>query len=170
MTVLPTIALSVRQPWAWAIIHAGKPVENRSAAALRHMNFDRCRSGLAIHASKGMTREEYEDAAEFMATLGVTCPPAASLERGGIVGVVDVAGTVSQHASPWFFGPRAILLANPRPCRFAGAAGALGLFEWTRNGRDPEPLAKWMRPSEEPLRPAAEPQPDLFRATKVEPL
>ena len=24
------LALSIRQPWAWAIIHAGKDVENRS--------------------------------------------------------------------------------------------------------------------------------------------
>jgi len=31
---LPSIALSVRQPWAWAIIHAGKPVENRSKLAI----------------------------------------------------------------------------------------------------------------------------------------
>ena len=30
----PTQAFSVRQPWAWAILHAGKDVENRSAAAL----------------------------------------------------------------------------------------------------------------------------------------
>ena len=26
----PMLALSIRQPWAWAIIHAGKDVENRS--------------------------------------------------------------------------------------------------------------------------------------------
>ena len=29
MEGLPDIALSVRQPWTWGIIHAGKPVENR---------------------------------------------------------------------------------------------------------------------------------------------
>ncbi|WP_409188395.1 hypothetical protein [Bradyrhizobium sp. RDM4] len=34
---LPEFALSVRQPWAWAIIHGGKDVENRSAPAVRNM-------------------------------------------------------------------------------------------------------------------------------------
>ena len=37
--------LSVRQPWAWAIIHGGKDVENR--------NWDtKFRGRLAIHAGK----------------------------------------------------------------------------------------------------------------------
>ncbi len=27
----PMLALSIRQPWAWAVIHAGKDVENRSS-------------------------------------------------------------------------------------------------------------------------------------------
>lgn len=31
--ILPRKALSVRQPWAWAIIFGGKPIENRSAGA-----------------------------------------------------------------------------------------------------------------------------------------
>ena len=29
-STLPTLALSVRQPWAWAILHARKDRENRS--------------------------------------------------------------------------------------------------------------------------------------------
>lgn len=29
-------ALSVRQPWAWAIIFAGKDIENRSWQAVNH--------------------------------------------------------------------------------------------------------------------------------------
>lgn len=41
MLDLPELALSVRQPWAWAIIHAGKDIENRSwqdiTAALRSL-------------------------------------------------------------------------------------------------------------------------------------
>lgn len=71
--ILPAKALSVRQPWAWAILHAGKDVENRSAAALRHMRIEPL-SGIALHASKGMTRDEYEEAAEpaFAARSGDT--------------------------------------------------------------------------------------------------
>ena len=30
----PSVALSVRQPWAWAIIHGGKDVENRTKYAI----------------------------------------------------------------------------------------------------------------------------------------
>lgn len=33
---LPETALSVRQPLAWAIIHCGKDIENRSWRALCH--------------------------------------------------------------------------------------------------------------------------------------
>lgn len=81
---LPRLALSVRQPWAWAIIHAGKDIENRSWQAVNHGL--RVRGRIAIHAAKGLARREYERASEFMASIGVTCPPAADLLRGGIVG------------------------------------------------------------------------------------
>ena len=52
---LPTMAISIRQPWAWAIFHAGKDIENRGPMASKAL----FRPGLrvAIHASKGMTEE-----------------------------------------------------------------------------------------------------------------
>jgi hypothetical protein len=37
MIDLPRLAISVRQPWAWAIIHGGKPLENRTAGAIKFM-------------------------------------------------------------------------------------------------------------------------------------
>lgn len=52
MSDLPTIALSVRQPWAWAIIYAGKDIENRSWQAVNRGLKQRGR--VAIHAAKGM--------------------------------------------------------------------------------------------------------------------
>lgn len=45
-------ALSIRQPWAWLILWAGKDIENRS----RRFHF---RGRFLIHASAGMTRNEY---------------------------------------------------------------------------------------------------------------
>lgn len=36
MADIPHLALSVRQPWAWAIIHAGKDIENRTWQAVNH--------------------------------------------------------------------------------------------------------------------------------------
>jgi hypothetical protein len=144
--VLPELALSVRQPWAWAIIHVGKPLENRSAGMVRHLNPVR---GLrAIHAAKGMTREEYEDAREFMRGLGIECPAPAELKRGGIIGTVEVVGVTSQSDNPWFFGPCALVLHNPKPCAFVPSVGALGYFKWAP--ADPSivpPPARWMLPA-----------------------
>lgn len=142
---VPATALSVRQPWAWAIVYAGKPVENRSEASVRNGSM-RAMIGqrIAIHAAKGMTRDEYESGSRFMATLGVSCPPAADLDRGGIIGHVRVDDVVKAHASPWFFGPRALVLSDPQPVPFIGASGQLGLFPWSPNLAGPDTPMKWM--------------------------
>lgn len=128
---LPRLALSVRQPWAWAIVHAGKDIENRSAAAVRH---GMSRGPIAIHAAKGMTRDEYEDAADFMRSIGVRCPHPEALVRGAIIGSAIVANIVTQHDSPWFFGPRGLVLESARACDPVPASGALGYFTWTPAG------------------------------------
>jgi len=146
----PNIALSVRQPWAWAIIFGGKDVENRSWQAVNHGL--KCRGRVAVHASAGMTKSEYEDAAEFMASIGVDCPPAIDLWRGGIVGSVEVTDVVSESDSKWFFGPRGLMLANPEPSIFVRVRGQLGYFNWRNNWiNEPTPEflnpAKWMRPN-----------------------
>ena len=143
---LPIKALSVRQPWAWAIIHAGKDVENRSWQAVNHgLNQ---RGPIAIHASGAMTKADYEAARDFMATIGVACPDPADLWRGGIVGEVEIVDVVKQSESPWFFGPRGLILANPGACTFIPAKGRLGFFNWRSNitEKPPKP-ARWMQPN-----------------------
>lgn len=144
---VPRIALSVRQPWAWAIIYAGKDVENRSEAAVRNGGM-RAQIGkrIAIHAAKGMTRNEYQSAVEFMASLGVGCPDADNLERGGIIGTAYFASVVDKHTSPWFCGPRALCLIHPEPLPFIGASGELGMFAWSPNFAHRVPPAMWMLP------------------------
>ena len=62
MTDLPDIALSIRQPWAWAILHAGKDIENRSWST----SF---RGPVCIHAAKGMTAAEFDGFVEFARSL-----------------------------------------------------------------------------------------------------
>jgi len=52
------IALSIRQPWAAAILHLGKRIENRTWNTSRRGEF-------LLHASKGMTRAEYDDALDW---------------------------------------------------------------------------------------------------------
>lgn len=147
MSDLPSITLSVRQPWAWAIIHAGKDIENRSAPAARHLSH---RGPICIHASLGMTRSEYDWAAEFMAGIGVTCPDPAELLRGGIIGTVKVTDIIKASESRWFFGPRGLQLIDPNPVEFIPCAGRLGYFRWTRNLTGaPDPAKRWMiRPME----------------------
>lgn len=157
MTDLPPKALSVRQPWAWAIIHRGKDVENRSAAAIRHGMT--CRR-IAIHASKGMTRDEYESAHNFMASLGIQCPRPDELLRGAIIGSVTVTDIVKESDSPWFFGPRGLVLADPKPCLAIPASGMLGYFTWARGGTEAEPLPwmkAWPDDHRRTLRPITEP-------------
>ena len=148
MTGIPTLALSVRQPWAWAIIYAGKDVENRSWQAVNHGL--RVRGRVAIHAAKGMTRAEYEDAAFFMASLGVECPLPADLYRGGIIGSVDVIDVVKESDSPWFFGPRGLVLSEPRPCEPIMAPGARGYFRWSP-GETNVSAARWMQHYGDPV-------------------
>lgn len=140
--MIPRLAISVRQPWAWAIIHGGKDVENRSQAALRHMSMP-IGERIAIHASRGITRGEYEDAADFMRQIGVICPPPAELLRGGVIGSVEIVAVVRESQSPWFMGPRGIVLRDPQPFPFTPAKGLLGLFKWAEGGEAPAPFA-WM--------------------------
>lgn len=161
---LPEIALSVRQPWAHAIIYFGKDVENRTWQAVNHGL--RMRGRICIHAAKGLTKGEYWEAREFIDSLGWTCPDASALRRGGIIGTVDVVDVVSKHDSRWFFGPRGLLLSNPKPCPFIPCVGALGYFKWAP--ADPAIIpspARWMLPAPPKLARtimATQPLPDLF--------
>lgn len=115
-------ALSVRQPWAWLIIQGHKPVENRSRRTSH-------RGPLLIHAAKGMTSDEYGEAKLLAHSLGVTVPDFDELERGGIVGQVDVIDCVTEHPSPYFFGKYGYVLKDAQPLPFREYKGQLGIFE-----------------------------------------
>jgi hypothetical protein len=143
MIDLPRLALAVRQPWAWAIIHAGKDIENRSPKAVSFMTY---RGRIAILASKTMTREEYRSAALFMKNIGVECPPAADLVRGAVIGTVEVVDMVRECSSPWWIGPRGLVLKGAEPCAPIPAGGLLGFFEWRRSDGEVREPAQWMRP------------------------
>lgn len=141
---LPKVALSVRQPWAWAIVYFDKDVENRSWKA-NHPGSP-FRGEFCVHASQGMTKAEYETGAATIAALGGTCPAPALLLRGGIIGVARVTDFVRESPSSWFSGPRALTLADRRPVPFVPAGGMLGFFQWETMPADevPQP-AKWMQ-------------------------
>lgn len=144
MSDLPIFAISVRQPWAWAIIHAGKDIENRVKRAITMGQMDRHKH-LAIHAANGMTRDEYESAREFMQSLDVDCPRPDALVRGAVIGAARVAGVCNDSESPWFFGPWGLRLQEQSACDPIPCSGLLGTFRWRRNlleaTREPLP---WM--------------------------
>jgi hypothetical protein len=140
--IVPKIAISVRQPWAWAIVASHKDIENRSTFAVTKAGFDP--RPVAIHAAKGMTRDEYEFAFHFMDELGVLCPPPDELVRGAIIGAATITAVVERSDSRWFMGPRGLVLVDRRRVDPIPAIGALGCFEWQPDGTLAEP-ARWMR-------------------------
>ncbi len=124
------LALSVRQPWAWAIVHANKNIENR-VWRTNH------RGPVLIHAAKGMTRVEYaafndfyrgEIAVRRPSELLIPVPPFDQLERGGFIGRAVIADCVSQHDSPWFCGPYGFVLKDAEPIPFHPHRGERRLF------------------------------------------
>lgn len=115
-------ALSVRQPWAWLIVNGFKPIENRDWPT-------KVRGRVLVHASKGMTRSEYEYVAGFAHYHGITLPAFEDLERGGIVGITTITDCVSSSESPWFFGRFGFELADSRPLPFTPMKGRLGFFD-----------------------------------------
>jgi hypothetical protein len=140
---LPLRALSVRQPWAHAIMHFGKDIENRSWRPNNPaLSF---RGRIAIHAAIGMTRDEYTHACESILEIcDEAVPHAQLLPRGAIVGSVEIVDYVTSSKSPWFFGPIGLVLANPIACDPIPARGALGIFNWAPSDVAVKPAA-WMQ-------------------------
>lgn len=127
--------LSVRQPWAWAIIYGGKNIENRNWQTSY-------RGPLAIHAGKTFDINRGDWDAYHRGVFG---EPWQSMARGysqqdyhvlgAIIGVVDLVDCQPSWAcdSPWKAGDDPDYfcwrlenphpLVTPVPCK-----GQLGLF------------------------------------------
>ncbi|MBB3012042.1 ASCH domain-containing protein [Cupriavidus alkaliphilus] len=125
---LPTKALSIRQRWAWLIVHGHKDIENRTWPT--HF-----RGSALIHASKGMTLAEHRAVQDYMAEISMgylKVPASEDLEQGGIIGVAELTACVppERRTSRWHmdgchgFAPRAA-----QPLRFTPMAGRLGFFD-----------------------------------------
>lgn len=127
---LPRRALSIRQPWAWAIVRAGKDIENRPWSTAY-------RGPICVHASGGMTAREYAEASAFMLSIGIETPRKESLDRGGIIAVASIVACVAGSRSPWFFGPYGFVLQDVRAVEFIPCKGALSFFDWSSNLRSP---------------------------------
>jgi hypothetical protein len=118
-------ALTLWQPWAWAISHGGKRIENRGWKPPRWIIGER----IAIHAGK---KFDEEDAFDLLSELDM--PDIHDLARGAVVAVATVKGYVesigeSHPQHRWFCGPYGwvlddvVALERPVPCK-----GALKLW------------------------------------------
>jgi hypothetical protein len=117
-------AISIRQPWAWAIFH-GKPVENRNW-------WSAYRGPLLIHAAK---KDDIDGAwwiFENRETLGlpmITVEHLMNHTKGAFVGIVKMVACVKNYDSPWFFGPYGHVYRNAREFKAViPFRGELGIF------------------------------------------
>ena len=107
-----------------------KDVENRTWRT-------KFRGRFLVHASAGMTRLEYnyvagtDDTQGFLENrcMAVKLPPFEQLQRGGIIGSVELVDSVDHCDSPWYMGQKALLLRDPKPIEFIPLKGRLGFFD-----------------------------------------
>lgn len=126
----PLRAITLHQPWAWAILHAGKTVENRGWP----LAWWATGKWFALHA--GVAQSAEADDAEWIRTaFGLQVP--ASMGRG-LVGLVKFGTAYKLEASPYSAGdgdrptpwecgpvcwPITDRLALPEPIAIRGAQG-----------------------------------------------
>jgi hypothetical protein len=142
--------ISIRHPWAWAIVHAGKRIENRDW-------YCDYRGPILIHASKlRQTKRqvptefvgEWRGLQQILDFIGVdkqSLPPVSyrslMAESGGIIGRARIVDCIlpdgrkvggGEHPladDPWYGGAFGIVLEQVEPLPFVAYKGALGLWQ-----------------------------------------
>lgn len=117
-------ALSIRQPWIWAMFHLGKDVENRTWST-------GIRGRVMLHASQ---KYDHEGARWIEENFGIVPPDQHSLPRGGFVGSVEIVDCVKEMDSKWFFGEIGFVLKDPIEVAYQACKGRLGFFDMRDSG------------------------------------
>lgn len=121
--------LSIRQPYAWLIVHGHKLVENRDWTTAWRGRF-------LIHAGSGVVKRDYREAVNWLeGELGIAVPDVDDLvaaPRGGLVGVATLTDVVTELDNPFFIGPYGWLLDHAAPLPFVACKGQLGWFDLPR--------------------------------------
>lgn len=123
-------AISIKQPWAWLILNAGKNIENRTWNT-------KYRGPLLIHASKEMDQAALRYYYRFRCeeTGRGLLPPIQELPTGGIVGMVNLSEVFSKvekaptGCAMWWQGPYGFLLTDAKRIPFIPMRGKLRIFE-----------------------------------------
>ncbi len=113
-------AIVIHQPWAWAIIHGCKDVENRTWRT-KH------RGPLLIVAGK--TEPAPANIILVEAMICQPIPP-AELVLGGVIGRVNVVETTRDSSSPWAeAGMWHWVLDSPEALPYREVRGRPGIFD-----------------------------------------
>lgn len=126
-------AISVRAPWWWAILHAGKDIENRDWST-------KYRGRVLLHASNWWSTdavaEDGEVVGEMYRAAGGQPREHGHTYRmmrdagGCIVGSVEIVDCVDWSDSPWFCGRYGFVLRDPMHlAEPIPHKGALGFFD-----------------------------------------
>lgn len=133
---LPALALTIRQPWANAIVRGWKDIENRTWPT-------KVRGPICIHCSAFNRKNFEEDSDSYLDVLhehvhrlgGVPIEHQNldGLTFGAIIGTATIIDCVTRHDSPWFFGAYGFVLADqqilPKPIPLSGKQG---FFDWRK--------------------------------------
>lgn len=152
-------AISLSQPWPWAILHLGKPLDNRSRKDGRMPAICRHRGPLLLHAAKswddsalawmkerGLLPGDDEPGFPGLQTAGGIfarcvavghiepweCSTCGTWEPHRRVHCTDCEGTLNDDDSidlRWWMGGYALLFTDVEPTPFVPCKGRLGL--WT---------------------------------------
>jgi hypothetical protein len=117
-------ALSIQQPWAWAILYFGKDIENRSWPLPKNIH-----GRILIHAGKKYDKDGKSYIKDMFGQRNPIYIPPHECLCGGIVGSVSIYGCVQNSGSRWFSGPYGFLLCDPAVVPFKPMRGQLGFFE-----------------------------------------
>lgn len=110
--------ISVRQPWAYAIIHMGKDIENRKWAT-------KYRGPLLIHASMTIDKNAPQ---EIWDEFDKNCDEKPVF--GGIIGMVNIVDVVEKSESKWKQEfSKGWVLENPKPLPYFRCQGRVGIFD-----------------------------------------
>jgi hypothetical protein len=133
----PTHALSIMQPWAGAIVHGPKRIENRT---WRPFQLKDGPFAIWIHASAKPDRNPDGDAIwqwlELRRTMGAPISNTWGLPCGAIVGAAVVEQVIDRRPADsqarWWNGPLAWVLRDVVPLRHpVKASGRLSLWRPT---------------------------------------
>ncbi len=147
-------ALSFSQPWLWAVLHAGKHVENRSWAPPIHMIDQR----IALHAAASWDCDRKYSARSglvsayhgvltpigYLLALGFEPPSRLALYDTGVIcatavidRIVTEDRTLPEDQKRWFFGTYGWILRDVRLLNTpVVATGKLGLWEVPQDAND----------------------------------